>query len=427
MNTDLSTPFSPQSPTLARLFAQVDRLGPAPIEEFWTEVSEAGTPLIEERPSGGRSLLVTFLWRPEQNFERAFVSSNLFQPGPSSAELSRLAGSDIWFRTETLSRSLRGSYSFHPGMTSPAKTEDEFYEWVWRNERPDPHHPGVVTFPKIPTDPGDVEVVRSVLELPGAAPQPYVARRSDVARGALQSHEFQSSILGAPHPIWVYLPPGYSADGPPCDLLILFDGRNYGNAIPTPTIMDNMLAESLLDPAVVVLWDYPRGQLRNQELECNPLFAVCMEKELVPWIRDTYRVTNDPSRTVVGGASAGGLGATYVAWRYPATFGKVLSQSGWFGCAPSGVHGPPGWMPTQFANGPVRPIEFYLEAGSAESGPSAPEVEILPTNRAFRALLESNGYVVHYAEFEGGHEWVNWRGTLSDGLRAVLPKKAAGH
>ena len=69
-------------------------------------------------------------------------------------------------------------------------------------------------------------------------------------------------------------------------------------------------------------------------------------------------------------------------------------------------------------------MRFWLDAGVLETmrpagRPSAPS--ILESNRQLRDVLVASGHEVHYAEFCGGHDYVCWKGTLADGLRALAP------
>ena len=41
-----------------------------------------------------------------------------------------------------------------------------------------------------------------------------------------------------------------------------------------------------------------------------------------------------------------------------------------------------------------------------------------------RDVLQAKGYFVHYVEFNGGHEYLSWRGTLSDALLVLVGKGA---
>jgi enterochelin esterase-like enzyme len=59
-------------------------------------------------------------------------------------------------------------------------------------------------------------------------------------------------------------------------------------------------------------------------------------KELLPWVRQKYQVTKDPTKTVIAGSSYGGLAATCAGMWYPEYFGNILSQSASYWWKPDG-------------------------------------------------------------------------------------------
>jgi len=179
-------------------------------------------------------------------------------------------------------------------------------------------------------------------------------------------------------------------------------------------------------PAVAVLIANV-GQLRTKELSPNPEFADFLAKELLPWVHSRYNVTSDPGLTVVAGSSLGGIAATYAALRHPELFGNVLSQSGSFWWAPdhlvesdvdAATEG--GWLAKEFIKSPKLPIRFYMDAGVFEIDASGRGFGILEPSRHMRDVLLAKGYEVHYQQVVGGHDYLSWRGTLADGLLALL-------
>jgi enterochelin esterase family protein len=76
-----------------------------------------------------------------------------------------------------------------------------------------------------------------------------------------------------------------------------------------------------------------------------------------------------------------------------------------------------------FINSPKLPVRFYLDAGSLEIDRDGKGGSILVTNRHLRDVLRAKGYEVFYQEFQGGHDYVSWRGTIADGL--ILLRKSA--
>lgn len=263
---------------------------------------------------------------------------------------------------------------------------------------------------------GDSGATFSVLEPPEAPSRSYDERRPGVPMGQIEMFHLRSTILDNERRVWVYTPPGYTREGEAYGLLVLFDGLAYIDMIPTPVILENLLAEAKIPPLVCVLIDSLASEVRNRELPCYQPFVDYLAEELLPWVRYSYHATSNPARTIVGGSSYGGLAASYAALRAPETFGNVLSQSGSYWWKPEGdtEHE---WLAQQYVTSPRLPLRFYLDVGRREvyatpnHGPSQVEV-----NRHMRNVLQAKGYEVHYAEFPGGHDYTYWRRTIVDGL-----------
>ena len=64
------------------------------------------------------------------------------------------------------------------------------------------------------------------------------------------------------------------------------------------------------------------------------------------------------------------------------------------------------------------PIQFYMDIGLYDAGAS-----MLGMNREFRSVLELKGYDLDYNEFKGGHSYLNWKQTLSNGIISIFGKE----
>jgi enterochelin esterase-like enzyme len=84
--------------------------------------------------------------------------------------------------------------------------------------------------------------------------------------------------------ISVYTPPGYSKNGPPYDLLLVFDGDSFIETVPTPTTLDSLISGKRIAPTVALIVGNAKG-MRGTELPCNPSFAGFLNSELIPWVR----------------------------------------------------------------------------------------------------------------------------------------------
>ncbi|MET1077066.1 MAG: enterochelin esterase [Pseudomonas sp.] len=389
------------SPRLRALQAELAAGGDS--AAFWEQVRAAGTPLIE--PLDERDAWVTFLWRGAERNVRLFGG-----PGYDHAELARLGNSDIWFVTFRLPRETRLSYQLAPDVPELNADPGTRRRAILATAQADPFNPQAY-----PAKGLDGFQYDSLLELDRAPPQPWNDKHVEVPSGSVERHVFDSRLLGNRRTVYLYRPHGYRPGAADNHLLYLFDAEAYLGKVPTPTLLDNLIAAGRLPPMAAVLIDNPSMATRGVELPPNPAFARFLAEELQPWVA-AQGLSVPAARTVIAGSSYGGLAASYAALQHPRLFGNVLSQSGSYWWAPAGQE--PQWLTRAFVGAPRLPVRFYLEAGLFEAGNG--QLGILETNRHLRDVLQAKGYQVHHREWASGHDYLNWRGTLAEGLLALF-------
>jgi enterochelin esterase-like enzyme len=423
-----------ESKRIRALRAAVERGDRESVNSFWEEVKKAGAPLIEPIPGDRENMAVTFLWRGKPDTHNVMV---LWLPyagvAPDEYLMARLGETDVWYKTIKVDRKMRMAYTLAPDAARlhplSLGIDNDAITMIAAAARPDPLNPKRW---RDDSDSVDAPEYRgqSILEMPGAPPQPWIAPRPAVPEGRVEKHEFKSAALKNGREIAVYLPPRYSPQAEPYPLLLLFDEDAYLSRVPTPTILDNLISEGRIPPMVALLVGNASGA-RSRELPCNPEFDRALVTELLPWAHRQYNFTRDPRHTVVAGSSYGGLASACAGLWHPETFGNVLAQSGSFHWTPPAGSDTtdsatePNWVARQFISSPKKPLRFYLEAGSAEFNATGGPDAILACTRTLRDVLRAKGYEVHFHEFEGGHDYLNWRGTLADGLIALMGETAS--
>jgi len=359
---------------------------------------------------------ITFLWRGDSKTRRVNV-----QGGPATGDyaavMTRLRGTDLWYRTDLIPNDSRFCYFFQ----------------VNRPFRFPPHSERLpaISPPQVdPLNPHKLSSDRSVVELPAAPSQPWAKIRPKRTKGSFHQHKIESKFLVGSHPALeserqfvVYTPPNYDPQGEACGLMIVFDGNGCqatgDNPFPMPAIMDNLTNDKRIPPFVVVF--VFQSAERDRELGCSEPFADFIAKELIPSVQRNYHVSKEPSRTIAVGMSAGGAMAAYCGYRHSEVVGNVLSLSGAFGFWPGSLDekldDEPGWLTRQFVKSRRVPVRFYLAAGRFENWFFP--YSLLTENRRFRDVLQAKDYDVQYSEFSGSHEPICWRGPFVDGLVAL--------
>lgn len=380
---------------------------PAAVEAFWHDAAALGTPLaesVEPSESAGEAI-VTFLWRGPNASDVQLVCPITGHGRGAGEPLQHIGGTDVWFASYIARSDLRTEYWFVvDGVTQT-----------------DPLNPRQLVFPPDEDSSASGGKRRSWFELPDALPSPPITLPPETPARPMERWRLRSAILGNERPITVYTPPGYTPSaGGPYPLLILFDRWVYAEVIPTPAILDDLIATGRIPALVAVMVGHPDDDARNFELACYPPFVDFLARELLPWVHERYRVTDDPAQTVVAGMSYGGLTAVYTGLHYPEHFGRVLSQSGSFYWNPEGEDEHE-WLARQFAASPLLPLRFYLAAGLSETLYSTGvRPSLLVSNRHLRDVLHAKGYELTYVEFNGHHDYVWQPFALVDGLKHLI-------
>ncbi|MGA9527275.1 MAG: alpha/beta hydrolase-fold protein [Terriglobales bacterium] len=377
---------------------------PNAVERFVASRKGKG-PIIEDIKGDSRNVNVTYLYLGDEHTEKVEIFGGPHEDtgGPI---MQRFMRTHLFFAADTVPKDARYRYAFIVTET---------------------HFAGPKGSIQISEQKNALDVLNpksfqglSVMVLPAATPQLYVDASDSVPHGKVTPTSLKSASLKEERTLSIYTPPDY--DGPTAaDLLIVFDGATYvGNAstgIPSPAILDNLIAAKKIGPTVAIFVNN-MGQ-RTRDLGGYAPFADFVALELIPWARKNYRILDGPSHVVLAGSSRGGLAASHCAFLHSDVVGNVLSQSGAYWVRNDETNALPwpltedtGDLTLSFRKSELLPIRFYMEVGRFDS--------LLKDNREMRDVLLVKGYRVTYREFDGGHDYFYWRGSLADGLIALI-------
>ncbi|MGR5149992.1 alpha/beta hydrolase-fold protein [Photobacterium alginatilyticum] len=223
-----------------------------------------------------------------------------------------------------------------------------------------------------------------------------------IPHGSVISSSLESKALGENSPFTVYLPPGYSADSNKSyPLLVLLHG--YGSDQnqwvrdgKVQNFMDNLVDAGAIEPFIIVMPYGDKSQYVNNR-------EVHIMEELIPYVRDQYRIKPGKTFTAISGGSMGGFGALYLAHRHQDVFGLSVPLSGYFDLS---------YYPEFQSKKITMEPELYIYCGINDHISFA-------RNESLVKLLKSEGVDFTYKTAPGGHTWRYWNGITPDFLTVV--------
>jgi enterochelin esterase family protein len=412
------------------------RLIDAAVRDFW-QTAGRQTPVMAPDPKGAGHALVTFLWRDDR--ARAvllFANRITDETDLGKSLMRRVPGTDVWHLTYRMETDWRASYCILPcygkgGVSDLLGADQASVRHALDCGIADPRNPLRCQ--------NRVGNILSVVELADAPPQPWLRPRHQVARhGTVSTHELPEGYR-----VWVYEPPaapvrargkwalpgggkgvpGLSAAAQPAvsrsaagsrppassssaalPALVMFDGDMWMRTEHFHETLDNLIGEGRVPPMYVLLVETGDVASRWEKLGEDSGIEDFVADGLLAWARGRYPITDDPARLVVAGQSLGALTALLVAAKRPESIQNVIAQSAslWRGRLLEQMKGPEGLLHSFTAR-------VYLEVGRQEH-------VLLPYSRDLAGMLRQQGLDCSYVEYNGGHDYVCWRGGIADGL-----------
>ncbi len=252
---------------------------------------------------------------------------------------------------------------------------------------------------------------------PDSLPQPGVPRGT-VTAGRWRSPAVYPDTERA---YWLYVPKQYDATRP-ANLMVFQDGGTYlGAEINTPIAFDNLIHQGAM-PVTVGLFVDPGdrgpgtpiyGGDGNRSFEYDSLgdrYARLLIDELIPEIKRTVNITDDPEGRAICGLSSGGICAFTAAWERPDAFRKVVSHCGSF-TDMRGGHVYPGLI----RRTEHRPLRIFLQSGARDLDVVFGNWPL--ANRAMAAALAYRDYDYRFEFGEGGHTLLHGGAIFPETLR----------
>jgi len=197
-----------------------------------------------------------------------------------------------------------------------------------------------------------------------------------IPRGTVSKHIWESTKV-YPNTIrdyYIYVPQQYNADHATA-LMIFQDGHAYvdkNGHFRVATVFDNLIAQGKM-PVTIGLFVNPGHdkaappaenpwRVSNRSIEYDDVsgtYGKFLLEELIPQLKKSYNISDDPKMRAIAGLSSGGICAFTAAWFYPEKFHKVLSHIGSFTDIRGGHD-----YPSLIRQNDPKDIKVFLQDGS---------------------------------------------------------------
>lgn len=267
-------------------------------------------------------------------------------------------------------------------------------------------------------------------------PGPNSWQYDNLPHGTISHHNWESTIYpNTTRDYAVYVPAQYDPSQAAA-LMVFQDGHAYlkeDGHFRVPMVFDNLIAQGKM-PVTIGLFINPGHDLEappaenpwrvtNRSIEYDEVsdtYARFLLEELIPELKKTYNISDDPKMRAICGLSSGGICAFSAAWYRPDAFGKVLSHIGSFTDIRGGHN-----YPSMIRKSDKKDIRVFLQDGINDLDNQFGNWWL--ANLQMEAALKFKDYDYRFVQGIGGHDGAHGGAILPESLvwlwEDVVPKR----
>lgn len=254
---------------------------------------------------------------------------------------------------------------------------------------------------KFPAPQRGLTITPSLPASGGDAPAGFDIDRKDIARGKVETVEYDSKSVGGKRKMVIYTPPGYLPERKyPVLYLLHGAGDNetgwQRNGVAN-TILDNLYADQKIVPMIVVM---PNGFARTPGNDRgrgrNNAFGMDLLQDILPYVESNYAAQPGAEDRAIAGLSMGGGQALSIGLAHLDTFA-------WVGGFSSALFGPQAELIGDETD--RKQLRFlWLSCGNAD--------RLIDGSKAFHEALEQQKIPHVWHIDAGSRTWPVWKNDL---------------
>jgi len=249
--------------------------------------------------------------------------------------------------------------------------------------------------------------------------------KPEVPHGKVEQRKWDTckAFPGTTRDWWIYVPAQYDASKPAC-VMVFQDGGGCVKAdggFRAPVVMDNLIAAGQMPVTIGIFinpgsfpaekaGDKPRSNRSFEYDSLGGLYSQFLLEEILPEVKKTYALTDDPEGRALYGSSSGAICAFTVAWEHPEAFRKVYSTIGSY----TNIRGG-NVYPALVRKAQKKPIRIFMQDGKNDIDNQFGNWPL--ANMDMAASFKFMGYDYQFVQGEGTHNGKHGAMLLPDALR----------